>query len=192
MRAQMGELVGALAPQVDLVFPDGAHACDPAQVDRLYNAWATPRFPPPHLSWWDATEDGKVYRGWERTEEQMRALVAGASAVGLFGFSQGAMLAATLAAMSAAGSFPPVRFAVLVGGRKPRAALLQPLFERPVAIPSLHVIGETDRLSGTHATALVDDFDAATREVHRWPGSHMIPTRGPAAAAILDFVRRYA
>jgi predicted esterase len=122
----------------------------------------------------------------------MRARIADVSAVGLFGFSQGAMLAATLAAMSDAGSFPPVRFAVLVGGRKPRAAALQPLFEKPITVPSLHVIGDADKLSGTHASALVDHFDPATREIHRWPGSHMIPTRGPAAAAILDFVQRYA
>src|SRR5262245_58545711 len=65
MREQMGELVGALAPHVDLVFPDGPHVCDPAGVDRLYEGSDAPRFPP-HLSWWDASDDGKVYRGWEQ------------------------------------------------------------------------------------------------------------------------------
>jgi predicted esterase len=192
MRAQMGELVGALAPQVELVFPDGPHVCDPRSVDRLYEAWKVPRFPPPHLSWWDSSDDGKVYRGWERTEETAQSWALGASGVGLLGFSQGAMLAASLAALSSAGAFPPIRFAVLVAGRKPRALALQPLFENPIRVPSLHVIGEADRLTGPHAAALVEHFDVATREVHRWHGPHMIPTRGPAATAIVDFIRRHA
>jgi predicted esterase len=191
MREQMGALVGALASDVDLVCPDAPHGCDAARVDRLYREWAVRRFAPPHLSWWDATDDGSVYQGWEQTENAVRALMRDASAVGVLGFSQGAMLAAAVAALSSAGAFPPIRFAVLVAGRKPRAVALQPYFESPIAIPSLHVIGEADRVTGHHASALVEHFDPATREVHRWPGPHMIPTRGPAAAAILDFVRRH-
>jgi predicted esterase len=192
MRAQMGELVGTLAPQVDFVFPDGPHTCEPASVDRLYKAWDVPRVPAPHLSWWDATDDGKVYLGWEETVEAVRAMAAGVSALGVLGFSQGAMLAATVAALSSSGAFPPLRFAVVVAGRKPRAAALQPLFETPIHVPSLHVWGSTDRLTGQHAATLVDHFDTATREVHCWRGPHMIPTRGPAATAIVDFVRRYS
>jgi predicted esterase len=191
MRAQMGELVEALAPYVDLVFPDAPHVCEPASVDRMYRAWKVRRFPPPHLSWWDATDDGKVYRGWEETEQAVSAQLLGASPVAVIGFSQGAMLAASIAALSSSGAFPPIRFAVLVAGRKPRAVALQPLFENPIHVPSLHVIGEADRLTGSHAPALVEHFDPATREVHTWPGPHMIPSRGPAATAIVDFVRRY-
>ncbi len=192
MRAQMGALVEALAPHVDLVFPDGPHTCDPAAVDRLYQAWDTPRLPPPHLSWWDATDDGQTYRGFEQTMDAVRALAADASELAVLGFSQGAMLAAAIAAQSSAGTFPPLRFAVLIAGRKPRAAALQPLFEEPVRVPSLHVLGDADRLTGAHGPALAERFDPGTREVHRWPGPHMIPTRGPAAAAIVDFVRRSA
>jgi hypothetical protein len=47
-----------------------------------------------------------------------------------------------------------VRFAVLVAGRKPRAAALQPLFETPIRVPSLHVVGDADRLTGRHADEL--------------------------------------
>jgi predicted esterase len=191
MRGQMGELVGALAPYVDLFFPDAPHTCDPASVDRFYGTLDAPRFPPPHLSWWEASDDGKTYGGWERTEQAAQSWVRGASALGVLGFSQGAMLAATIAALSSAGAFPPVRFVVLVAGRKPRALAMQPLFETPIRIPSLHVVGDADRLTGPHASALVEHFDAQTREVHRWRGPHMIPTRGPAATAIVDFIRRH-
>jgi predicted esterase len=190
MREQMGELVGALAPHVDLVFPDAPHTCASASVDRLYQALNAPRAPPPHLSWWDATDDGTVYRGWEQTEAAVRSWAAGASPVGVLGFSQGAMLAATVAALSSSGAFPPIRFAVLVAGSKPRAIALQPHFQTSIRVPSLHVIGDADRLTDGHAPALADRFDPTTREVHRWPGPHMIPTRGPAAAAIVDFVHR--
>jgi hypothetical protein len=67
---------------------------------------------------------------------------------------------------------------------------MQNLFDKPISIPSLHVWGENDKLSRAAAAALVEHFDPATREVVRWPGSHMIPSRGPAAQAIIDFVRR--
>jgi predicted esterase len=124
--------------------------------------------------------------------EAVRALAEGASDLAVLGFSQGAMLAAAVAAHSSAGTFPPLRFAVLIAGRKPRAAALQPLFEKPVRVPSLHMLGDADRLTGAHGPALAEHFDPAAREIHRWPGPHMIPTRGPAAAAIVDFIRRYA
>jgi hypothetical protein len=191
MRKQMAELAGALAPYVELAFPDGLHVCNPATVEKLRAAWASPDFPPPHLSWWDASQDGTIYRGWDETREQMRECV-GEGPAGLFGFSQGGMLAATLAALSSRGGFPPLRFAVIVAGRKPRAAALQSLFDTAIAVPSLHVWGEADKLSRVAAEALTSHFDPATREVVRWPGPHVIPTRGPAADAIVDFIRRHA
>src|SRR5262249_3763182 len=151
MRAQMGEFVETLAADVDFVFPDGPHTCEPESIERLYKAWQVARVAGPHLSWGDATDDGKVYRGGEGTREAGRGMAAGAPAVGVLGFSQGAMLAATVAALSSSGAFPPLRFAVIVAGRKPRAAALQPLFETPIHVPSLHVWGDADRLTGQHS-----------------------------------------
>src|SRR5262249_50339116 len=176
----------------DLVCPDAPHTCDPASVDRLYASRGAPRASPPHLCWWDATEDGAIYRGWEQTCDAARAWTSSSSPVGVLGFSQGAMLVAALAALSGTEQFPPIRFAIMIAGRKHRAAALQSLFERTICVPSLHVWGDADRLTGSDAPALVEHFDPTTREVVRWTGPHAIPTRGPTADAIVDFVRRYA
>jgi len=192
MSKQLAELAGALASHVDIVCPDAPHTCDPASVDRLYASWGAPRSSAPHLGWWDATEDGAVYRGWEETRDAAREWTSRFSSVGVLGFSQGAMLVAALAALSGSEQFPPIRFAIMIGGRKPRAEALQSLFERTIRVPSLHVWGDADRLTGSDAPALVEHFDPTTREVFRWAGPHAIPTRGPAAAAIVDFVRRHA
>jgi predicted esterase len=190
MRAQLGPLHGALAAHVDVMCPDAPHPCDAASVDRLYAAWRMPRAALPHLTWWDSTDDGRVYRGWEATRDLVHDLVATHGPAGLLGFSQGAMLAATVAAAAARGEMPGVRFVVVVAGRTPRAEALQPLFDRPIAVPSLHVWGDSDALTGPFCPELVERFDPATREVARWNGAHVIPTSGPAADAVVDFVRR--
>jgi predicted esterase len=192
MRAQLGPLVQALAPYVELMCPDAPHPCTPDSVDRLYALWRSPPRPPPHLSWWDATDDGSVYQGWEETREQVGELVRRHEPVGVLGFSQGAMLAAVVAAMSMSGEVPPLRFAVLIAGRVPRALALKPLFERPIDVPSLHVWGERDPLAQSGAPDLVERFTAVGREVAPWSGPHKVPTPadGAPADSIVDFVRR--
>jgi dihydrofolate reductase len=148
--------------------------------------------PAPHLAWWDSTDDGRLYRGWEDSLELLRRLAERDSPVGLLGFSQGAIVAAALTALAESGAFPALRFAVLVAGRKPRAELLQPLFTRPLLTPSLHVWGERDAFGQTESAKLVTHFDASRREVASWPGPHLVPTHGPGADAIVDFIVRHA
>ena len=190
MRAALGPLAESLSEYVELVYPDGPHVCEAASVDRLYALTKAPRLPGPHLSWWDATDDGRVYRGIENTLEQMRELLERHQPCALVGFSQGGILTAILAALSSRGEMPTVAFAVLVAGSLPRAESLLPLFETPVSVPSLHVWGERDSFSTSRAPQLAQSFDVAKRETVRWPGPHVIPTRGEAAASIVDFVRR--
>jgi predicted esterase len=191
MQAQLGGIEGKLAVDVDLVCPDAPHECSPESVERFYAASRTPRPAPPHLCGWDATDDGAIYNGWERTRDAVHELIDRHAPVGLLGFSQGAMLAASIAALSSSKRLPSVRFAVIVAGRVPRASILQSLFDRPIQVPSLHVWGDADKLTGAAAPALVEHFDPAVREVVRWPGPHVIPTRGAAADSIVSFVRRH-
>jgi hypothetical protein len=188
MRAQLGALAGRLAPLVEIVCPDAPHECAPASVERFYAAMKVAPAAPPHRTWWISSDDGRKYGGWETT----RDLLVRHAPAGILGFSQGAMVAAAAAAASTRGELPELPFVVLVAGRVPRAEALRPFFDRPVAVPSLHVWGDRDAVTGPHALELVEAFDAATREVSRWPGSHVVPTSGPSADAIVDFVRRHA
>lgn len=189
MRRQLAALQAAL-PAVEVIAPDAPVACSSDAVDRLYQVWKEPREPAPHCVWWDATDDGREYRGWEATCDLMRSVIP-SGPVGLIGFSQGAILAAAVAAMAAHGEMPRVDFVVLIAGRPPRADVIKPYLAQPINVPSLHVWGANDQLVGDTSAALVELFAPATREVVIWPGEHTIPTAGPGAEAIHAFIGRW-
>ncbi|MBL9017801.1 MAG: hypothetical protein JNL83_26680 [Myxococcales bacterium] len=173
---------------VELVCPDAPNPSAADLVDRLYAIWDSPRQPPPHCSWWDATDDGRIYRGWEATRDLLAPILQ-RGPVGIIGFSQGAILATALAALAEHGQAPPVEYVILIAGRSPRADVFAPYLREPLRTRSLHVWGETDTLVGDTSRELVDRFDLTTRRVVTWPGGHYIPARGPAAEAIARMIR---
>lgn len=124
-----------------------------------------------------------------RLEREPRALAERPGA-GLLGFSQGAAFAAALAGAASRGELPAPAFVILVAGFLPRAPELGRLFDAPVRVPSLHVLG--DAPLARHGPALFERFDPETRALVRWPGRHRIPGAGPAADAIVEFALRHA
>jgi predicted esterase len=191
-RSHLQPLLERLPSSVTLEFPDGPHVCAEASVARLYAALGTPRLPPPHHSWWDASEDGRVYHDWDKSLALLRNIAEQSAGLGVIGFSQGAMVAAVLAGLASRGEFPNLRYVVIIAGRTPRAETLRPLFEQKLNLPSLHVWGERDPIATPAGAELAEHFDPAQREVWVWPGSHRVPTRGAAADKIVAFVERYA
>jgi hypothetical protein len=185
MRGHLAELAPRLPGEV--VYASAPHTCSEEGVARLYAGWGIERLPGPYLTWWDATDDGKAYRGWEATRDALRTLLEEHPGAGLLGFSQGAIVAALAAGLAARGELPEVGFVVAVAGRTPRADALRGYFESVLAVPSLHVWGESDPMAGGSAE-LVERFEPATRQVVKWPGSHRVPARGPAADAIVQFL----
>ncbi|HYQ00564.1 MAG TPA: alpha/beta fold hydrolase [Polyangiaceae bacterium] len=191
MREALEPLATALEPKVRLVCLDAPHTCSTAMVERLYRGMRPSQLPP-HLYWWNASDDGLEYNGWEETRALVSEALERHAPASILGFSQGAIVAAAVAALCARGELPPVTAAVLVAGRKPRAAVFQAAFAEPIALPSLHVWGERDTLTGQYCEELVECFSAPQREVVRWPGGHVLPTRGPAHEAIVRFVANHA
>jgi len=191
MREALAPVATALEPKVRLVCLNAPHPCSAVTVERMYRG-SEPALSAPHLCWWNASDDGLVYRGWEETRDLVREALDRYAPASILGFSQGGILAAAVAALSASGQLPPVHAAVLVAGRKPRAAQLQAAFMEPVPVASLHVWGERDTLTGQYCEELVGAFSAAEREVVRWPGGHVVPTHGPAYDAIVRFVLEHA
>ena len=174
---------------VELECPDGPNACSVGMVDRLYAVWDQPRQAPPHCSWFDAIDDGRLYDGWEATRALLAPILE-RGPMGILGFSQGATVAAALAALSHHGQVAPIEFVVVIAGRTPRADVLAPFLGDPIGVRSLHVWGENDHLVADTSRALVDRFDATSRQVVTWPGGHAIPSRGPGATAIEEFITR--
>jgi predicted esterase len=191
LRHMQSSLEARLADAVDVVYVDAPHEASEASVAGLASLMGGLRPKPPNLQWWNASDDGLTYEGWHETRNRLEAEVRRHPAVGLLGFSQGAAVAASLAAASSRGQFPSLDFVVLIAGFTPRAPEIASLFSEPVRVPSLHVWGEADPFA-RHAPALYQRFDPATREVLTWPGRHVVPSEGTPADALVAFVRRQA
>lgn len=189
-RSSLDGLASRLPRDVELVCLDAPHACSDGAVQRLTSARGLDAPPPPWLSWWDATDDGSVYRGLDETLTVIRAALERHPHAGILGFSQGAILGAAIAALSQRGDLPSIPYAILVAGRVPRAAALAPAFETLIDVPSLHVWGTDDAFASAEAPALVERFAPLTRQALAWPGPHTVPTRGDAADRIVKFIEQ--
>jgi pimeloyl-ACP methyl ester carboxylesterase len=192
LRKHMQPLSERFPAQIEVRCPDGANECAPESVARMSTGMFGEISPPPHRCFYDSTNDGRVYRGMEASIEALREQARGAERVALLGFSQGACMSAALCALAQHGEFPKIEWAVLVAGRAPRADALLPYLQQPIALPSLHVWGTRDSWASQEAPKLVERFDAAQRTVVSWKGPHILPTRGEAADAIVEFVKQRA
>jgi pimeloyl-ACP methyl ester carboxylesterase len=121
LQKALGPLSAALSPKVRVVCLNAPHACSEATVARMYAGLASERLSPPHLSWWNATDDGLEYRGWEETFDIVSAALERYAPASVLGFSQGAILATAVAALSQRGELPHVHGAVLIACRALRA-----------------------------------------------------------------------
>jgi pimeloyl-ACP methyl ester carboxylesterase len=191
LRHMLSELEPEWEHDFEIVCPDAPHTAAEASVRGITELMGGFRPRPPNLEWWNASEDGRVYRGWAESLERIRSAAEGQPSLGLLGFSQGAAVAAAVAALASRGEFPSLRFAVLIAGFAPRSDELAALFEPVVDVPSLHVWGEADSFA-KHAPKLVEKFAPASREQWVWPGRHTVPTHPEARRVMLDFLQRHA
>jgi fermentation-respiration switch protein FrsA (DUF1100 family) len=191
LRHMLQELEPRLTDLVDFVYPDAPNTASAESVQGIASLMGGFRAKPPNLEWWNASADGRTYHGWTASLDRLRSELARAERTGVLGFSQGAGVAAALAALSQAGVLPPLAFVVLVAGFPPRADELAAHFQTPIALPSLHVWDDADSFA-KHSPLLLSRFDAATREKLASHGRHSVPTEPPEADAIVDFIRRHA
>ncbi len=196
MQQAMQPLIDRLPAHVRVVCPTAPNPCSETSVTRMQQLFGGMRSEPPHRCWFDASEDGRQYHGFETSRAQLAALIEDARGrgdkLGLLGFSQGAIGGAALLALSAHGQFPAIDFSVLIAGRVPRADAIAPLLSAPLKVPSLHVWGERDLIAKPYVQALIERFDESTRSAVEWPGSHTVPGRGVGADAIVRFVEQHA
>ncbi len=164
LRAQMRAWTEGVEPLVELVHVDAPSL---AQGDH---------------GWWHAARPH--HRGWARTRDWLQALCARERFDGVFGFSQGAALAAIVAGMCAL-SF---RFAILVGGFMSSDEDHAPCYQhlRDAEVPSLHIIGRADGVVASPAShQLASCFRAPVVLEHE--GGHVVA----ATPAILSGSRAF-
>lgn len=187
LRHMSAGLEPRLADRIDFVYLDAPHTASEVSVAGLASLMGGVRPKPPNRQWWNASDDGNTYHGWSTTRDMLARELSRHSDVAVLGFSQGAAVAAALAAASSRGELPPLRFVVLIAGFTPRARDIAPLFAEPVRVPSAHVWGTSDRFAG-QSPQLVERFDGATRRVLTWPGRHVVPSSGSAGDALVSLI----
>jgi pimeloyl-ACP methyl ester carboxylesterase len=126
--------------------------------------------------------DAPYSGGWAATRDWLVALVAREGPFdGVFGFSQGAALAALMA--------PLFRFAIVVGGFMTAAPAHAIDYQRlrDTGVPSLHIIGRSDGVVPSQAS---HDLAACFRApvVVEHPGGHVVAATPEVRAATQAFL----
>ncbi|XP_027745818.1 esterase OVCA2 [Empidonax traillii] len=193
LRQRTGALRKALRGRAELLPIDAPHVV-PATA-----AQDDPDGDDPPRGWWfsgpGAFEAGEAAAAPEGLEESLSAVAAALAEQGpfdgLLGFSQGAALAAMVCALRARGDPRfPVSFAVLVAGFASRAPAHGHFYRHPIALPTLHVVGDTDAvIAAPLSMELSRCFVEPVVLTH--PGGHFIPAATAQKKAYLEFLERF-
>ncbi|XP_061326042.1 esterase OVCA2 [Pezoporus flaviventris] len=153
----------------------------------------------PPRGWWfsgpgtfEAAEAAAEPAGLEESLSAVAAALAEHGPIdGLLGFSQGAALAAMVCALRARGDPRfPVGFAILVAGFASRAPAHGHFYREPIALPTLHVVGDTDAvIAASLSRELAQCFVEPVVLSH--PGGHFVPAAAAQRKAYLDFLDRF-
>ncbi|KAI7880329.1 hypothetical protein K492DRAFT_162769 [Lichtheimia hyalospora FSU 10163] len=153
-----------------------------------------------HDSYVPLTADG-YFHGFKETLTYIASILSEKGPFdGIFGFSQGACLAAILAhvlenpssSLSASLDHPPLKFVIFSGGFIPtQKATRKQLFTSlttPLITPSLHLIGQVDTIIAPErmealSRAFIKPF------VYRHPGGHFVPTTSLARKDLERFMQ---
>lgn len=160
-------------------------------------------------AWFRRDDTGPTYRGLDAGMHAVAAaLRTDGPFDGIMGFSQGAAVAAMVAAVldgtprdenvacadwaravREANSMAPLRFAVLYGGFRADPADLAWLYEPRVAVPTMHVLGSLDTVVDEHRSrALVEACVNPVVVVH--PGGHHVPISKEWVMPVVGFVKK--
>uniref|UniRef100_A0A674J1K9 Esterase OVCA2 n=1 Tax=Terrapene triunguis TaxID=2587831 RepID=A0A674J1K9_9SAUR len=198
-RAELRRGAGRGGPSLGPPLEPGPGALSPRRAPALEPA-PEPEDAAPR-GWWfsrsreetfDALEEAAACKGLDESLDTVaRALAEQGPFDGLLGFSQGAALAAMVCALKQRGDARfPFEFAIVVAGFRSRAAPHSGYYREPIAVPTLHVLGDTDRvippgLSRELASHFVDPA------VLTHPGGHFVPAAAPQKRAYLEFLGKF-
>ncbi|NXK26515.1 OVCA2 Esterase, partial [Arenaria interpres] len=190
-RQRTGALRKALRGRAELVAVNAPHLVPGGEGDD--DGDDPPRgwwFSGPHT--FDAGEVAAAPAGLEESLSAVAAALAEHGPFdGLLGFSQGAALAAMVCALRARGDPRfPVAFAILVAGFASRAPAHGHFYREPIALPTLHVVGDADAvIAAPLSRELAQHFVEPVVLTH--PGGHFVPAAAPQKKAYLDFLDRF-
>ncbi|KIJ15528.1 hypothetical protein PAXINDRAFT_169001 [Paxillus involutus ATCC 200175] len=203
---RLGALRKAMGKDIEMVFIDGPVVLQPVDLDGpTANALgasevttADPTLTP--RAWWKANPDRTVASGLEDSLKLLRDVLRQDHYDGVFGFSQGAAMAAFLAALlekphsypvflvDGQPPHPPFQFCVSVSGFKVNDPLANEVFGQSYATPTLHVIGKTDVVVVEERSKILLDVSAKAR-VEEHEGGHYVPSIAKWRNFLRDYLR---
>ncbi|NP_001107711.1 esterase OVCA2 [Xenopus tropicalis] len=164
-------------------------AGDPDSLQDESRGWW---FSNPEQNSFDAMEESKTCSGLEASLDTVaKAFSELGPFDGILGFSQGAALVAIICALKQQGD-PRFHFdfAILVAGFKSLSTDHAKHYQQPITVPSLHVIGETDRvISAAMSQELVSHFENPVILMHS--GGHYVPACAPQKKVYWEFLDKF-
>jgi len=189
----------SLGNDVELIFVDAPHVLMPVDLtghgatslDAFGAAEASMTSDDPARAprgWWKTDPTRTRTDGLEESLTYLRDILRTQRFEGVFGFSQGAGLAALLAALlerphlhppflvDGEPPHPPMRFCVSVSGFKVAGLLSAAVFSEGYETPTLHVLGKNDILVIEERSRVLIDV-SKTKRVEMHDGGHFVPSK---------------
>ncbi|KAI0631376.1 FSH1-domain-containing protein [Trametes polyzona] len=199
---RLGALRKSCGKDVDLVFVDAPHVLTPADLAEAFQTSsessslddlgasdtntndpaAAPR------GWWHVDAERKNTPGLEDSIKLLRDYLVKDHYDGIFGFSQGAAMAAIMAALlekpevfppvlvDGKPPHPPFTFCIAAAGFRPRSPLCDAIFEPSYSTPTLHILGRTDVIVVEERSKTLLDI-STNKRVEYHDGGHFVPSK---------------
>ncbi|XP_017254171.1 uncharacterized protein LOC135146698 [Daucus carota subsp. sativus] len=171
LKTQLHKWPEFVLEKLDLVFPDAPYpGAGKSGVEGIFD--------PPYYEWYQASKEFTEYTNFNECLEYIQEfMIKHGPFDGLLGFSQGAILSAALPGLQAKGlaltKVPKIKFLIIISGAKLKnETFSKKAFADTIALPSLHILGDTDFLK-PHGITLLDSF--VDPVVINHPKGHTIP-----------------
>ncbi|OBZ69868.1 Ovarian cancer-associated gene 2 [Grifola frondosa] len=207
---RMGAVRKACGKDIDLVFVDAPHILTPVDITQAFSTkpegedvtaeTATETDPTLLPRGWWKIDGARIKSGLEESIAHLRDILKQDHYDGIFGFSQGAAMAAVITALlekphldpsfliDGKPPHPPLTFCISVAGFRPRSPLCDAVLLPSYSTPTLHVLGRTDVIVlAERSKALVEVATNSRVEYH--DGGHFVPSKANWRNFFRDYFR---
>ncbi|GBE80767.1 hypothetical protein SCP_0304860 [Sparassis crispa] len=204
---RMGAVRKTCGKDIDFVFIDGPLVLSPVDIAKAFStsveesgaseaSTQDPALAP--RGWWRAEPGSRQTFGLEDSLTLLRDVLQKDHYDGVFGFSQGAAMAALLAALlerpdvyppflvNGQAPHPPFQYCVSVAGFRPTGPLCDSIFQSSYATPTLHILGKTDIVVTEERSKHLLEL-STNKRVEYHDGGHFVPSK----ANWRNFLRSY-
>ncbi|TFL02817.1 serine hydrolase FSH [Pterulicium gracile] len=190
------------SPDLDFVFLDGPTILLPADLSQFGTAdtQADINSSVEYRAWWRWKEEENKAIGLDETLLLLKETLQNRKFDGVLGFSQGAALAALLAALlerphihppflvDGNPPHPPFDFCVAVAGFRLRDPIADAILSEPFNTRTLHVLGRTDIMVPTERARHLLDLSANSR-LEEHDGGHFLPSKTPWRKFMVEWIK---